>query len=119
MNLCNFRGKELDQLDKGIKKILRENNMHEKQCNDERLYLRRELGGRGMKSLDDEYGETKVRGACYLAFSSSMWVKEALKREVDIEGKSSKKEAEEALKGINVNVEFREDGVWLEKTTNW
>ena len=30
MNVCNFTGKELDQLDKGIKKILRENNMHDK-----------------------------------------------------------------------------------------
>ena len=55
MNVCTFTGKELDQLDKGIKKISRESNMHGEQCSDERLYLRRELGGRRIKSLNDVY----------------------------------------------------------------
>ena len=41
--------------------------------------------------------------------SSSMWIKKAWKREVNLEGMSIKKEAEETLKEINVNVEFRED----------
>ena len=36
MNVYNFTGQELEQLDKGIRKILRENNMHCKQCSDER-----------------------------------------------------------------------------------
>ena len=115
MNVCNFTGKELDQLDKGIIKIFRENNMHGKQCSDEKLYLRRELGGRGLKSLKNVYAETKLRVACYMTFSSSLWIKETWKREVNLKGKSIKKEAEEALKEINVNVEFREDGVWLER----
>ena len=53
VNVCNFTGKELHQLDKGIKKILTENNMHRKQYGDERLYLRREIGGKGTKSLQD------------------------------------------------------------------
>ena len=48
-------------------------------------------------------------------FSSSMWTKEAWKREVNLEEKSIKKEAEETLAEINVNVKFREDGVWLER----
>ena len=34
--------------------------MHGKQCSDERLYLRKELGGRGIKSLKDVHAETKV-----------------------------------------------------------
>ena len=60
MIVCNFTGKQLDQLDKGIKMILRENNMHGKQYSDKRLYLRRKLGVRGIKSLKDVYAETKV-----------------------------------------------------------
>ena len=44
-----------------------------------------------------------------------MRIKEAWKREVNLEGKSIKKEAEEVLKEINVNEGFREDGVWLER----
>ena len=43
-----------------------------------------------------------------MTYSSSMWIKEAWKREIKLEGKSIKKEAEEALKEIN-------DGVWLER----
>ena len=71
MNICNFIVKELDQLDKGIKKILRDNNIHGKQCSDYRLYLRRELGGRGPKSPTDVHAETNVWVACYMTFSSS------------------------------------------------
>ena len=38
MNVCNLTGKNLEHLDKGIKKILRENNMHGRQSSDEKLY---------------------------------------------------------------------------------
>ena len=76
-NIHNFTGKELDQLDKGIKQILRESYMHGKQCCHERLYLRRELGGRGTKSLKDVCEKTKVRTACYVTFSSCVWINEA------------------------------------------
>ena len=50
-----------------------------------------------------------------MVFSSSIWIKEAWKLEVKLKGKSIKKEAEEALKEINVSWEFRKDGVWLER----
>ena len=50
-----------------------------------------------------------------MTFCSSVCIKEAWKREVNLEGKSIKKEVEEALKKINVNIEFREDGVLLEE----
>ena len=76
-NVCNFTGKELDKIEKGIKKILRVHNMHCKQCSDERLYIRTKLGGRGIKSLKDVYEEKKLRVACYMMFSSSIWLKEA------------------------------------------
>ena len=48
-----------------------------------------------------------------MTFSSSICIKETWKQEVNVKGKSMKKEAEEALNKINVNVEFREDRVWL------
>ena len=46
--------------------------MHGKKCSDERLYLRWEPGGSGIKSLKDVYAETIVRVECYMKFSSSM-----------------------------------------------
>ena len=52
MNVCTFTKQKLDELDKAIKQILRENKMHGKQASDERLYLRRENGGRGLKKYE-------------------------------------------------------------------
>ena len=50
-----------------------------------------------------------------MTFSRSVWTKEPWKGEINLEGKSIKKELEEALTDINVNAEFREDGAWLER----
>ena len=61
-------GKELEQLDQGMTKILRENDTHGKQFSDEILYLRRDLGRRGIKSLKNVHAVTKVRVACYIFF---------------------------------------------------
>jgi hypothetical protein len=39
MNVCKFSKEDLDRLDKCVKKILRDNNMHGRQSSDQRLYL--------------------------------------------------------------------------------
>ena len=46
MNVFTFTKQKLDELDKAIKKILRDNKMHGRQASDKRLYIRRENGGR-------------------------------------------------------------------------
>ena len=46
MNVCTFTKQKLDELDKAINKILRDNKMHGRQASDEWLYMRRENGGR-------------------------------------------------------------------------
>ena len=67
MNICRFSIGELKELDQIIKKQLRGKNMLGRQASDERLYLKREKGGRGLKSLRDVYKETRLRVACYMA----------------------------------------------------
>ena len=52
-----------------------------RQASDERLYLKRERGGRGLKSFRDAYRETKLRVACYMAKPTNSWIREAWKRE--------------------------------------
>ena len=101
----------MDELDKAIKKILRDNKMHGRQASDERLYMRRENGGRGLKSMKDLYEETKVRVACYMTNSESTWIKTAWRREFQKEGKSIKSEAEDALREVGESVEFCLDHV--------
>ena len=53
MNVCTFTKQKLDELDKAIKKILRDNKMHRRQASDERLYMRKENSGTGVKSMKD------------------------------------------------------------------
>ena len=40
MNVCDFNQKQIDDLDKLIKKALRDKRMHGRQASDERLYIK-------------------------------------------------------------------------------
>ena len=87
MNVCKFTVAELKELDQIIKKELQVKNMLGRQASDERLYLKRERGGRGLKSTRDAYRETRLRVACYMAKSTNRWIREAWKREENKEEK--------------------------------
>ena len=71
IKVCKFNGGELKELDQVIKREFPLKNMLGKQSSNVRLNLRREDGGRGMKSLKDIYKETRLRVACYMACSES------------------------------------------------
>ena len=74
MNIYRFNVGELKKLDQRIKRELQEKNMLGKQASDERLYLKREKGRRGLKFLRDTYKETRLRVACYMAKSTNRWI---------------------------------------------
>ena len=80
MNVCKFTDGELKELDQVIKPILRSKNMLGKQSSNERLYLIREDGGRGMKSLRDIYKETRLRVTFYMTWIQNKWIKAAWRR---------------------------------------
>ena len=67
MNVCKFIDGELKELDQVMKPILRSKNMLGKQSRKERLYLIREDGGRGVKSLRGICQESRLRVTCYMA----------------------------------------------------
>jgi len=114
MNVCNFTKKQLDSLDKAIKHELREANMHGKQASDERLYLSKEKGGRGLKSIKDVYEDTKIRVACYMAYQDSQWIKSAWEKETAKEGKSLSKDVTDTLSVYGIEAKFDEDGAHIE-----
>lgn len=66
MNVCN-----LGKSDMMIYRILRRWLFHGKQSSDERLYLQKDAGGRGLKSFQDVYQEIKLRLLCYIAMSEA------------------------------------------------
>ena len=81
MNVCKMTKGELNELDQIVKRELRKNNMLGRQASDERLYLKRDQGGRGLKSIRDVYAETRTRIACYICKSNNRWIQAAWQRE--------------------------------------
>ena len=80
--------------------------MLDQQARDKRLYLKRQDGGRNLKSMRQVYKETKVRVATYMVCSTSHWIRIVWEREYNSEYKSLKREAEQALPEFGVEVEF-------------
>ena len=121
MNVCNLRKGDLEQLDKSVKAILRDKGFHGRQASDERLYMKRVDGGRGLKSFKEVYDETKVRVACYMATSTNIWIKAAWEYEHGKEFTSIKREAEEVMKKVQEDVEFGIGSVRIrsEHHKNW
>ena len=114
MNVCKFTGGELKELDQVIKRELRSRNMLGKQTSDERLYLRREDGGRGIKSMRDIYKETRMRVACYMACSENRWISAAWKREMLKEENSIIQEAIQTMTEVGVEIEFEGDNICID-----
>ena len=82
MNVCKFTKAELNELDLAVKRELRKCNMLGRQSSDERLFLKGDVDGRGLKSLRDVFVVTRLRVACYMVKSSNKWIKEAWEREL-------------------------------------
>ena len=59
MNVCNVGKGDLDELDMTVKSVLQRERFHGGYSSDERLYSKRNKGGRGLKSFKEVYGETK------------------------------------------------------------
>ena len=60
MNVCNLGKGELGKLDMIVKSVLRREGFHGRQSSNERLYSKRNEGGKGLKSFDKVYNEAKL-----------------------------------------------------------
>ena len=114
MNVCKFTKQEIAELDQVIKRELRSNNQLGRQSSDERLYLKRDIGGRGLKSLRDVYFETRLRVACYMSLSDDEWIKTAWRKEVLKENNSLKEEAVIVMQTAGRQIDFLENFIILD-----
>ena len=121
MNICNLGKGDLDELDMTVKSLLRKERFHGRQSSDERLYLKRNEGGRRLKSFKEVYNETKTRVACCMAAATNEWMRVAWRNEIQKQQISLKKEAEKAMRKVGVIVSFDEGSVDIgEKSyTEW
>ena len=121
MNVCNLGKGDLDELDIAVKSVLWREGFHGRQSSDERLYLKRNEGGRGLKSFKEVYDETKTRVACYMAAATNEWIRVAWRNESQKEQISLKKEAKKSLRKVEVTVSFDEGSVIIggESYADW
>ena len=121
MNVCNLGKGDLDELDMTVRSVLGREGFHGRQSNDERLYIKRNEGGRGLKSFKEVYDETKTRVTCYMPAATNKWIRVAWKNESQKEQISLKKEAEKAMRKVEVTVSFDEGCVIIgeESYTEW
>ena len=114
MNIMKFTQNEIVSLEMIIKRCLRQNKMHALQGSDERLYLPRIKGGRGLKSVRDAYEETKIRIACYLFCSEDPWIKRVWERELEKENISIPKEVIKAFSDIGMTLKIEKEHMEIE-----
>ena len=114
MNVCKFTQSKLTELDLVIKRDLRKTNVLGQQASDERLYMKRKDGGRGLKSLIEVYEETKLRVGCFMFVSDNRWISEAWKRDRRKECNSIKGGTILAMKTKGKTVQFEEEDMKLE-----
>ena len=115
MNICKFSVGELKELDQIIKKQLRGKNMLGRQASEERLYLKREKGGRGLKSLRDVYKETRLRVACYMAKSNNRWIETAWTRQMIKEANAIVMDSIKAMEEVGVRLRFKGKSIRLDE----
>ena len=114
MNVCNFSNGELKELDQVIKREMRSSNILGKQGSDERLYLKREDGGRGIKSMRDVYQETRLRVACHMACSTNSLIRAAWRREMMKEENAIVMEAVKIMEDVGVRIQFEEGSILID-----
>ena len=114
MNVCKFNNGELKELDQVIKREMRSSNILGKQGSDERLYLKRGDGGRGIKSMRDVYQETRLRAACYMACSTNSWIQAAWRREMMKEDNAIVTETVKIMEDVGVRIQFEEGSILID-----
>ena len=116
MNVIKYTSKEITSLEMIIKRCLRENRMHAPQSSDERLYLPRKEGGRGLKCIKDAYEETKIRIICYLFCSTNPWLQKVWTREVKKEHASIITEVVRSFREIGKELEININDIKVDGT---
>ena len=113
MNICKFNVSELKELDQIIKRKLSGRSMLGRQVSDERLYLEREKGGRGLKSMMGVYKETRLRVACYTVKSTNRWIEVAWMKVTTKEENAIVMESIKTKEEVGVRLRFEDDSIQL------
>ena len=84
------------------------------QSRNERLYLRKEDCGRGIKLLKDIYKEMRLKVACYMVCSENKWISTKWRRDNTKEENSIVEEAIKTINDVGVEIQFEEGNIWMD-----
>ena len=88
-----------------------------RQATDERFYMKRKDGRRGLKSLREVYEEARLCVGCYMFVSDTRWIKEAWDQEARKECISIKDEVILTMQRKGKTVQFEGEDMKLEGKT--
>ena len=111
MNVCNFSKRELKDLGQIVKKELRSKQMPGKQARDEILYLKREGGGRGLKSIQFVYKKTRLRVARYMLNLTNRWIQAAWIRKTIKVKNAVVTEARTTMEEVGFRMKFEKSAI--------
>ena len=106
VNICRFNFRKLKELNQMNKRELRGKNMLGKQASNERLYLKRKKGRRGLKLLRNMYKERRLHVACYMAKLTNQWIEAAWKRETIKKENTIILESVKTMEKVEVRLHF-------------
>ena len=85
-----------------------------KQARDERLHLKREDGGIGIKSMRDVYKETRLRVVCCISKSENSWIQAAWSRKTLKVENADVTEAQTTMEEVGMIFKFGDNAIQLD-----
>ena len=95
---------EVQEFDRQVRKILKDNKGRHPCASVHFMYLPRSMGGKGLKSIEQEYKEWKIKTTLHLHTSTEQAVKAAAQARRTRERKSLMKDAEKYAEELAVDI---------------
>ena len=108
INLCKFSKANWTSWSRPLK------GKSDQSSSDKKLYLNREDGGRGLKSIQDVYKETRLRVACYMSKSENMWIQAACRRETLKVENAVMIGAQTTMEEVGMRLKFEDNAIQLD-----
>ena len=121
MNVCNLRKADIEELDMIVKTAFRKEGFHGKQTSDERVYAKREDGGRGMKKLQGGIRRNESKGSMLCGNIEQRVDQSSMEKRVPERANIIEREAGEAMQRVNARVKFNRGDIKIgnEGYSNW
>ena len=85
--ILNWKEAEIQAIDRRTRKLLTINNLHHPKADIDRLYLSRQIGGRGLINIEQTYRLTIIGLSNYLTEKKNDWLLSTVKTQQETQNK--------------------------------